>query len=359
MDMFSGNSSRDDREVFSSHLNPNYTFERFVKGPSNEYAYMAALGAAQNPMTYHNPLYLFGGVGLGKTHLMMAIGNYILKNNPSLKVLYVPSETFQNEIVEAVKNKSASYQKKYRNVDILLIDDIQFISEKAAYTQEQIFHIFNHLYQNNKQIVISGDRPPQQLATLKDRLISRFQSGLIVDIKPPNLETREAILQSKSVEMGIDVPKEVIRFIATHEKGQVRLLEAALIKLQFSSQLKHKKVDMELASEIIREISFEMESHLNAENIIKIVSREMGIKTDQILGKSRVESIVWARHSAMYLVRKCIPSITLLEVAHAFARNDHTTVMNAEKKVRQKMDSDSHYKEFMDKVLDIILSKTV
>ena len=347
------------RESSKNYINTNYTFERFVKGPSNEYAYMAVLGAAQNPKKFHNPLYLFGGVGLGKTHLMMAMANYITEHYPWMKVLYVPSEAFQNDIVEATQKKTGfGYQAKYRNADVLLIDDIQFISERADYTQEQIFHIFNHLYQNNKQIVISGDRPPQLLATLKDRLISRFQSGLIVDVKPPNLETREAILIKKSLEMELKVPKEVLRFIATHEKSQVRLLEAALIKLKFSSEMRKKEVDMSMAHEIVKEISREQKVNISVEDVLTEVSSETGVKVDHILGKGRIENVVWARHIAMYLVRKVIPELTLLNVANAFGRNDHTTVMNAEKKIKTKLDSDVKFSEMVDRIYDILISKT-
>lgn len=349
----------DHRESCKNYINTNYTFERFVKGPSNEYAYMAVLGAAQNPKKFHNPLYLFGGVGLGKTHLMMAMANYIAGHYPWLKVLYVPSEAFQNDIVEAAQKKTGlGYQARYRSADVLLIDDIQFISERAEYTQEQIFHIFNHLYQNNKQIVISGDRPPQQLSTLKDRLISRFQSGLIVDIKPPNLETREAILLKKSIEMELKIPKEIIRFIATHEKNQVRLLEAALIKLKFSSEMKKKEVDMSMAHEVIKEISREQKVNISVDDVLVEVSGETGVALDRILGKSRIESVVWARHIAMYLVRRAIPELTLLNVANAFGRNDHTTVMNAEKKVKVKLDSDAKFAEILDRLYEVIMSKT-
>ncbi|MDH4263369.1 MAG: chromosomal replication initiator protein DnaA [Spirochaetia bacterium] len=355
----SSDSRMNHRESSKNYINTNYTFERFVKGPSNEYAYMAVLGAAQNPKKFHNPLYLFGGVGLGKTHLMMAMANYIAEHYPWMKVLYVPSEAFQNDIVEAAQKKTGlGYQAKYRNADVLLIDDIQFISERADYTQEQIFHIFNHLYQNNKQIVISGDRPPQQLATLKDRLISRFQSGLIVDIKPPNLETREAILIKKSLEMELKVPKEVLRFIATHEKSQVRLLEAALIKLKFSSEMRKKEVDMSMANEIVKEISREQKVNISVDDVLMEVSSESGVKPDHILGKSRIESVVWARHIAMYLVRKVMPELTLLNVANAFGRNDHTTVMNAEKKVKIKLDSDVKFSEMVDRIYEILISKT-
>ncbi|MDH4198759.1 MAG: chromosomal replication initiator protein DnaA [Spirochaetia bacterium] len=341
-----------------SYINKNYTFERFVKGPSNEYAYMAALGAAQAPKKFHNPLYLFGGVGLGKTHLMMAIANSVNQNFPWMKVLYVPSEAFQSDILEALQTKSkAGYQEKYRSADILLIDDIQFISERAEYTQEQIFHTFNHLYQHNKQIIISGDRPPQQLAMLKDRLISRFQSGLIVDIKPPNLETREAILISKSNEINFDVPRDVVRFIATHEKSQVRLLEAALIKLKFSCQITNKKVDLDLARQVLQELSVEQKADISIEDIVREVSINMAVRNEDILGKSRVEKIVLARHLAMYLARKAIPEMTLLNIANAFARNDHTTVLNAEKNIKMKMDSDAIFMENIKQLLNIITTQ--
>lgn len=334
------------------YINPHYTFERFIKGPSNEHALAAALGAAQNPMKYHNPLYLFGGVGLGKTHLLMSIANHIEENFPWLKVLYVPSEIFQSDLIEAFANKNLpAFKTKYRNVDVLLIDDIQFISQRAEFTQETIFHTFNYLYQNNKQIVISGDRPPQQLSKLKDRLVSRFQSGLIVDIKPPEMETREAIIKSRAREMGFELPGEVVKYITVHIKEQIRLLEASLIRLKFTSEYEKKEIDIDMARRVLVDLpQAHEEKSVSVNEIIAAVSKSFLVVREDILGRSRLENIVLARHVCMYLVRSMISSYSLLEIAELFGRKDHTTVINAEKKIIRMIEHDSGFKSKLEEL---------
>ncbi len=324
-------------------INPKYTFDRFIRGPSNEHAYAAALSAAENPSDYHNPLYIYGNVGVGKTHLMMAIANQLIANKPSYHVKYSPAETFQNELYDAIARKSVnSLKARYRNIDVLLFDDIQFIAERANYIQEEIFHLFNFLYQQKKQIVISGDRPPQQLATLHDRLQSRFQSGLIVDIKAPNFETRLAILQRKASEMNLSVPMEVHKYLAARFTQHVRILEAALIKLQFTSQLEKHPIDLQMTKIALRDMPSEtIGQQVSIDEILRVVSRTFHVNEDEIKGSSRVENIVLARHACMYLAKNLIPTMSLKGIAEAFGKTDHTTVMHAEKKMMELMDKDN------------------
>ena len=335
-------------------VNPQYTFERFVRGPSNEHAFAASEGAAKAPTEFHNPLYLYGGVGLGKTHLMMAIGNYIKENFSWFKIQYSPAETFQSDLVEAVATKTLPHFKaKYRNIDVLLFDDIQFISQRAEYTQEEIFHTFNYLYQNKKQIVISGDRPPQQLSTLTDRLVSRFQSGLIVDIKPPNLETRLAILKTKADEMKLEIPFEVLRYIAARVTSQIRVLEAALIKIKFISELEKHPVDLQLTKLALRDLPSEkFGPQVSIDEILRLVSKHFHVDEQEIKGNSRVEKIVLARHVCMYFTKKLLSGMSLASVASAFGRSDHTTVMHAEKKIRDIMDNDEAFRVQIQELAD-------
>ncbi|MCS6983583.1 MAG: chromosomal replication initiator protein DnaA [Leptospiraceae bacterium] len=328
------------------HLNPNYTFERFIKGPSNEHAYSAAKGVAERPGEFHNPLYIYGGVGLGKTHLMMAIGNEINKTKPWLKVQYTPAESFQSDLVEAVRNGlHAHFKARYRNVDVFLFDDIQFIGQRAEYTQEEIYHTFNYLFQNKKQIVISSDRPPQQLSKLHDRLQSRFHSGLVIDIKPPNLETRLAILQARSEEMKLKISFDVLRYLASRFTGQVRTLEAALVKLQFYSEHEKRPIDLQMAKLALRDLPQEDSGpQVTIDEILRVVARTFQVNEEDIKGASRVENVALARHVCMYLARQILPSLSLAQIAQAFGRSDHTTVLHAEKKVKELADRDDAFR---------------
>lgn len=323
-------------------LNPKYTFDRFVRGPSNDHAMAAAIGVSKSPGEYHNPMYLYGGVGLGKTHLLMAIGNQVFQDFPEKKVLYVPAEIFQSDLVEAVQNNTMPHFKaKYRNVDVFLFDDIQFIGKRAEATQEEIFHTFNYLYQNKRQVVISSDRPPHELQKLTDRLRSRFQSGLIVDIKPPNLETRLAILQTKTSEMNINVPNEVIRYIAANLSTQIRVLEAALTKLHFTSEVEKHPIDLQMAKIALRDLPIEDKGpQVSVDEIMRLVSKKFHVDENQIKSNSRVENTAMARHIGMFLTKKLIPGMSLAKIAQAFGKSDHTTVMHAEKKIREYIDSD-------------------
>jgi chromosomal replication initiator protein len=335
-------------------LNPNYTFDRFIKGPSNEHAYAAALGAAEKPNNYHNPLYIYGGVGLGKTHLMMAIGNYVAANYPWLKVKYCPSEIFQSDLIEAMKDKNLSYfRTRYRSVDVFLLDDVQFISKNADFTQEEIFHTFNYFYQNKKQIVISADRPPQALPQLHDRLQSRFQQGLIVDVKAPNFETRMAILKTKAQESGIEIGTDVIKYLATRFTSQVRPMEAALSILQFTSQHEKRPIDLQMAKMSLKALPQENGIHqVTIEDILRVVSRTLHVDETLIVGPNRTEHVALARHVCMYLAKQLIQGATLSYIAGAFGKRDHTTVLHADQKVRELIDTDAALQMQIEEMLE-------
>lgn len=323
-------------------LNPNYTFERFIKGPSNEHAYAAALGSAQKPNDYHNPLYIYGGVGLGKTHLMMAIGNHVAAAYPWLKVKYCPSEIFQSDLIEAMKDKNLSYfRTRYRSVDVFLLDDVQFISKNADFTQEEIFHTFNYFYQNKKQIVISADRPPQALPQLHDRLQSRFQQGLIVDVKSPNFETRMAILKTKAQENQIPIGPDVLKYLATRFTSQVRPMEAALSILHFTAQHEKRPIDLQMAKMSLKALPQENGIHqVTIEDILRVVSRTLHVDEALILSANRTEQVALARHVCMYLAKSMIQGATLSYIAGAFGKRDHTTVLHADQKVKELIDTD-------------------
>jgi chromosomal replication initiator protein len=335
-------------------LNPNYTFDRFIKGPSNEHAYAAALGAAEKPNNYHNPLYIYGGVGLGKTHLMMAIGNYVAANYPWLKVKYCPSEIFQSDLIEAMKDKNLSYfRTRYRSVDVFLLDDVQFISKNADFTQEEIFHTFNYFYQNKKQIVISADRPPQALPQLHDRLQSRFQQGLIVDVKVPNFETRMAIIKTKALEAGLEIGEDVIKYLATRFTSQVRLMEAALTTLQFTSQHENRPIDLQMAKISLKALPQENGIHqVTIEDILRVVSRTLHVDETLIVGPNRTEQVALARHVCMYLAKQLIQGATLSYIAGAFGKRDHTTVLHADQKVRELIDTDAALQMQIEEMLE-------
>ncbi|MDH5716297.1 MAG: chromosomal replication initiator protein DnaA [Spirochaetia bacterium] len=335
-------------------LNPNYTFERFIKGPSNEHALVAAEEAAKTPKNFHNPLYLFGGVGLGKTHLLMAIGNYISEHLPYLNVQYIPAEIFQSDLIEAMISKSLPhFREKYRNVDVLMFDDIQFIKQRAEYTQEEIFHTFNYLYQNKKQIIISADRPPQHLSHLTDRLLNRFQSGLMVDIKPPNLETRMAILKKKSDELNLDISEEVRSYISMRIKTHIRGLEAALIKLKFVSDIERKPIDLKLAKHILKDLPNENSSHeVSIDEIFKILLKTYHVDEDEIKSSSRVERVALTRHVGMYLTKKLLPTMSLSSIAAVFGRTDHTTVIHADKKIHELINNDESFNIQINELLE-------
>lgn len=335
------------------NLNPNYTFETFVIGNNNNLAHAASLAVAETPGEVYNPLFIYGGVGLGKTHLMQAIAHFIINNNPNLKVLYVTSETFTNELIDSVKNqKNSEFREKYRNIDVLLIDDIQFIIGKES-TQEEFFHTFNALYQDRKQIVISSDRPPKEMETLSERLRTRFEMGLPVDIQIPTYETKMAILNKKAELGGYNIPYEVKDYVATHIKSSIRELEGALTKLSAFAKLSTNPITVEFAEEALKDlISPDSRRDITPELIIDIVAEHFNIRPEDILSQKRSADIVYPRQIAMYLCRQMTTN-TVQSLGKAFGNRDHTTVIHGTEKINKMVISDENTKS----TIDILIKK--
>lgn len=321
------NVSNDD--VSFSILNPKYTFDTFVIGNSNRLAHAAAVAVAESPAKSYNPLFLYGGVGLGKTHLMHAIGHHIMTQNPTSKVLYVSSEKFTNELINAIKDdRNEEFRGKYRNIDVLLIDDIQFIGGKER-TQEEFFHTFNALHEANKQIIISSDRPPKEITTLEERLRSRFEWGLTADIQTPDLETRIAILKKKAQQENLFVPNDVLVFIADKVISNIRELEGALNRVIAYSSLTETEVSVELCNEALKEIiSANSTKVVNSSLIIETVSRYFDLRPDEFKSQKRNRNISFPRQIAMYLCRE-LTELSLPKIGDEFGGRDHTTVMHA------------------------------
>ncbi|MDY5213335.1 chromosomal replication initiator protein DnaA [Intestinibacter sp.] len=334
-------------------LNPKYTFDTFVIGNSNRFAHAACVAVAESPARAYNPLFLYGGVGLGKTHLMHAIGHSIMKEQNDAKVVYVSSEKFTNELINSIKSdKNEEFRDKYRNVDILLIDDIQFIAGKEG-TQEEFFHTFNALHEANKQIIISSDRPPKEIPTLEDRLRSRFEMGLIADIQPPDFETRIAILKTKAQMENMDIPNEVMNYIATYIKSNIRELEGALTRVVAYSSLINKDISYDLAVEALKDIVTTSESQEISVNRIKEkVSTAFGIKMDDFNSKKRTRTIAYPRQIAMYLSRE-LTDLSLPKIGNEFGGRDHTTVIHAHDKISKdlELEKNSELKEKISKII--------
>jgi len=322
--------------VAGAFLNPKYTFEDFVIGPSNRFAHAATLAVAESPASAYNPLFIYGGVGLGKTHLMQAIGQHLLKNNPKIQTLYISSEKFTNQMISAIQNRTTlSFRAKYRNVDVLLIDDIHFIAGKES-TQEEFFHTFNALYDARKQIVISSDRPPKEIPELEERLVSRFACGLITDIQAPDLETRIAILRKKAEKEVVAVSNEVTFFIADKIKSNIRELEGSLIRVVAYSLLMGKTITVELAKEVLKEALIQEEKRITVGLIQKEVAGYFDIRLSDMTTKRRTKAIVYPRQIAMYLTRNLTDS-SLPKIGEAFGGRDHTTVLHACEKIQQAL----------------------
>lgn len=327
-----------------ANLNPKYTFDTFVVGSNNKFAHAASLAVADKPGLIYNPLFLYGGVGLGKTHLMHSIAHSILKKDKTKKVLYVTSEVFTNELIDAIRNNNNTtineFREKYRNIDVLLIDDVQFIIGKES-TQEEFFHTFNTLHGANKQIIISSDRPPKDIETLESRLRSRFEWGLIADISAPDYETRMAILRKKEETDGYKIDDEVIQFIASNVKSNIRELEGALNKLVAYSNLEKKEINVSLAEEVLRDILLPDEKReVTPELIIQTVAEHYGISMADIAGNKRNNEIVIPRQIAMYLCRK-MTDVSLKSIGNLLGKRDHTTIINGEKKIEAELKSNN------------------
>ncbi|WP_244834158.1 chromosomal replication initiator protein DnaA [Clostridium sp. BJN0001] len=327
-------------DEMSSTLNPKYTFDSFVVGNSNRFAHAASLAVAESPAKAYNPLFIYGGVGLGKTHLMHAIGHFILNGNPTAKVVYVSSEKFTNELINSIKDdRNEEFRNKYRNIDVLLIDDVQFIAGKER-TQEEFFHTFNALHDANKQIILSSDRPPKEIPTLEDRLRSRFEWGLIADIQVPDFETRMAILKKKADVEGLNIPNEVMGYIATKIKSNIRELEGALIRTVAYSSLTNRKINVDLATEALKDIiSKKQGKHVTINLIQDIVASYYNLRIDDLTSQRRTRNIAYPRQIAMYLSRK-LTEMSLPKIGEEFGGRDHTTVIHAYEKISENLKTD-------------------
>lgn len=330
------------REATDGDFNPKYTFDSFVMGSSNRFAHAAAQAVAETPSHAYNPLYIYGGVGLGKTHLLQAIGHYVRQHFPHLKVKYVSTEQFTNDFINSIGNRDnkriEGFRRQYRTNDILLLDDIQFLSGKEG-TQEEFFHTFNTLQQAGKQIVLSSDRPPKDIATLEERLRSRFEMGLITDIQPPDLETRIAILQRKIACETLDVPEEVISFIADRVASNIRELEGSLIRIVAFSSLTRHNIDLELANGVLKDIFPERSiKPISISSIQQEVCKFYGISKTELIGNKRSQNLVYPRQIAMYLARE-LTDLSLPRIGAEFGGRDHTTVMHATAKIQKLMNA--------------------
>ncbi|WIV12597.1 chromosomal replication initiator protein DnaA [Proteiniborus sp. MB09-C3] len=337
-----------------SQLNPKYVFDTFVIGNSNRFAHAASLAVAEAPAKAYNPLFIYGGVGLGKTHLMHAISHYILNQNPKASVIYVSSEKFTNELINSIRDdRNVEFRNKYRNVDVLLIDDIQFIAGKER-TEEEFFHTFNELHASNKQIIISSDRPPKEIATLEDRLRSRFEWGLTADIQPPDLETRIAILRKKAKVENIEVPNDVTQYIATKIQSNIRELEGALIRIVAYSSLTNKEITLELASEALKDIiSNTRPKEITAKLIKEITAKNLNVKVEDFSSKRRTRSISYPRQIAMYICRE-LTDLSLPKIGEEFGGRDHTTVIHAYEKITSDIENNIDLKQRINNIIEEI-----
>ncbi len=342
-----------DEEMLSNRkLNIKYKFDNFIVGNGNRFAHAASLAVAEAPAVTYNPLYLYGGVGLGKTHLMHAIGHYILDFNPDAKVLYVTSEKFMNDLINSIQNRTTeAFRNKYREIDVLLIDDIQFIAGKES-TQEEFFHTFNALHEANKQIIISSDNPPSEIPTLEDRLRSRFEWGLIADIQAPDYETRVAILRKKAEIEKYNVPDEVITYIAQNIQSNIRKLEGALIRLVAYSSLYNKEINVELAQEALKNI-VSANKKVTIKEIQDAVSNFYNVSLTELKSKAKSKNIAYPRQIAMYIA-KTLTDESFPSIGNTFGGRDHSTVIHAYNKIKEEIETNSELKKAIDDIIAMI-----
>ncbi|MGM0689117.1 MAG: chromosomal replication initiator protein DnaA [Bacillota bacterium] len=353
----SHNNENHFKNKYISSFNPRYTFDTFVVGACNRLSHAASLAVAESPARAYNPLFIYGGVGLGKTHLLHAIGQYSLLNHDFSSVFYFSSEKFTNEFINAIRdNKTLEFRNKYRNMDILLIDDIQFLAGKEQ-TQEEFFHTFNALHDNNKQIIISSDRPPKEIPTLEDRLRSRFEWGLITDLQTPDLETRTAILKKKALSDGIDIPEHVIQYIAGKVITNIRELEGALIRIVAYASLSECPVTLELTEAALQDIIFTRQKNITVKGIIEATADNFNLKPEDILSKKRTQDIALTRQIAMYLCRM-LTDLSLPKIGNEFGGRDHTTVLHAFKKIDALIVNNSDFKNRLEMIKNNILDNS-
>ena len=340
---------------YPSTLNPKYTFDSFVVGNNNRFAHAAALSVAEAPATAYNPLFIYGGVGLGKTHLMQAIANEILLNNRNAKILYVTSETFTNQLINAIKDgKNEMFRNKYRNIDVLLIDDIQFIAGKET-CQEEFFHTFNTLHENGKQIIISSDKPPKDIKLLEDRLKSRFEWGLIADISNPDYETRLAILRKKAQLDNIIIDDEILSDIATKIDSNIRELEGILNKLIANASLTNCPITIEMAEKAINDVVTKKDKVLSLELIQETIAKYFNVTVEELKGVKRSNDVTFPRQIAMYLCRN-VAQLPLTKIGEGFGKRDHTTVIHACNKIEKEIQNNVSTKRIVESVKNILLN---
>ena len=340
-------------EIYNN-LNPKYTFDTFVVGSSNSLAHAASVAVAESPSKKYNPLFIYGGVGLGKTHLSHAIGHYILNNNPNAKVCYVTMDKFLDEFINSIKDKNTeSFKYKYRTVDVLIIDDIQFIMKKES-TQEEFFHTFNELYQADKQIIITSDRPPREIKTLEERLRSRFESGLICDIQSPDIETRIAIISNITKEHNTDIPQEIITYVAENIKSNIRELEGALNRIFALSELSKREINMDLAREALKDYLIGSKTRIiNCDTVINEVTRYFDLGPDELKSKLKTKDLSFYRQIAMYICRE-LTELSLPKIGEEFGGRDHTTVMHAIKKITEQQKNNLTLKNTIHEIISNI-----
>jgi len=337
----------------AAQLNPKYTFDAFVIGAANQFAHAASRAVAERPSKAYNPLFLYGGVGMGKTHLMQAIGHEVKKRQPQSAICYLTSEKFTNEVIHSLRyDKMASFRDRFRNVDVLLVDDIQFLRQKER-TQEEFFHTFNALHDSLKQIVIASDRPPKELAEIEDRLRSRFEWGLIADIQPPDLETKVAILQKKAESERVPLPTDVALFIASNIRSNVRELEGALIRLVAYTSLTGAQLTLQTAQQVLKSIIDAQTRRVTIDSIQKAVAEQFGLRVADIKAKNNSRPIVYPRQVAMYLA-KHLTEASLPEIGRQFGGKHHTTVMHSVEKIEQVRKADKDLNRMLNKLTEIL-----
>lgn len=338
-------------------FNQRYTFDNFVIGGCNRFSHAAALAVAESPAKAYNPLFIYGGVGLGKTHLMQAIGSHLIAKQPRLKVTYISSEKFTNQLISSIQNRTVQkFKEKYRQQDVLLIDDIHFIAGKEA-TQEEFFHTFNTLYDAHKQIVFSSDRSPKEMASMEKRLVSRFEWGLVTDVQPPDTETRIAILKKKLEKETVAVPMDVVSYIADNVTANIRELEGALIRIVAYSSLISRKIDLSVAQEVLKEIVVDSRAEVNVERVQRVVAGYFGVGNNDMRVKKRTKKIAYPRQVAMFLSRE-MTKLSLVEIGGLFGGRDHSTVIHACDKIEEDMKKNPHIKSVVENIITKIKSSS-
>ena len=339
--------------VMNANLNPRYTFDTFVVGSNNRFAHAASLAVAESPGTLYNPLFIYGGAGLGKTHLMQSIAHYILRNDPSVRVLYVTSETFTNDLIDSLKGKkNAEFKEKYRSIDVLMIDDIQFLIGKES-TQEEFFHTFNYLYETGKQVIITSDKPPKDFTNLEERLRSRFSVGLPVDVSAPDYETRVAILHKKEETENTKISDDIINYIAENINTNIRELEGALNRITAFKRLSNKEITLNMAEDVLRDIiNNHKEVTITVPLIVEVIASLFGFEADELLSQKRNKDIAYSRQIAMYLCRQ-MTDLSLQQIGKELGNRDHTTVRHGIEKITEDLKNS----QFLQDTIDVLQKK--